>query len=240
MRSRRLIPRRRLLRRHRLICRRAKMLNKSTSTCEAQKEYFKLVFDTCCPEKERIAAAFKEAHEIRQFEIRLYWQRNLFFWGFILTFFASFVALLTNENQKDFMWALLGIALIGLFTSLAWFYIEKGSGTWQKNWELHIDFLEDRITGKLHKTMLGEEGQFLSLATILRHFIFSVGVVWFVLFLVVASLVWTELKCVFVAIGEWLVLNQGVWTYLLLLVIVMGFVYPKIYWETSDRTLGIK
>lgn len=131
------------------------MLNKSTSPCEARKAYFKLVFGTCYPEKERIAAALKEAHEIRQFEIRLYWQRNLFFWGFILTFFASFVALLTNENQKDFIWALLGIALIGLFTSIAWFYIEKGSGTWQKNWELHIDFLEDHITGKLHKTMLG-------------------------------------------------------------------------------------
>ena len=48
------------------------MLNKSTSPCEARKAYFKLVFGTCYPEKERIAAALKEAHEIRQFEIRLY------------------------------------------------------------------------------------------------------------------------------------------------------------------------
>ena len=212
------------------------MLNKSASPCEARKAYFKLVFGTCYPEKERIAAALKEAHEIRQFEIRLYWQRNLFFWGFILTFFASFVALLTNENQKDFIWALLGIALIGLFTSIAWFYIEKGSGTWQKNWELHIDFLEDHITGKLHKTMLGEEGQFFSLATILRHFIFSVGVVWFILLMVAVSMLSTELKCIFVAIGEWL----GAWAYLFapVLGIAMAFCYPRKLWKTSGRTLG--
>ena len=96
------------------------MLNKSTSPCEARKAYFKLVFGTCYPEKERIAAALKEAHEIRQFEIRLYWQRNLFFWGFILTFFGGFIALFAGENKDNYIrLLLLGITLIGLFTSIA-------------------------------------------------------------------------------------------------------------------------
>ena len=26
---------------------------------------------------------------------------------------------------------------------------------WQKNWGMHIDYLEDDITGKLHKTIMG-------------------------------------------------------------------------------------
>ncbi|MGB0756479.1 MAG: hypothetical protein ACPGQU_08640, partial [Candidatus Puniceispirillaceae bacterium] len=100
-------------------------------------------------------------------------------------------------------------------------------------WELHIDFLEDHITGKLHKTMLGEEGQFFSLATILRHFIFSVGVVWFILLMVAVSMLSTELKCVF---EGWL----GAWAYLLApaLGIAMAFCYPRKLWKTSGRTLG--
>ena len=104
---------------------------------------------------------------------------------------------------------------------IAWFYIEKGSGTWQKNWELHIDFLEDHITGKLHKTMLGEEGQFFFSSNDFAAFYFSVGVVWFILLMVAVSMLSTELKCIFVAIGEWL----GAWAYLLapVLGIAMAF-----------------
>ena len=84
--------------------------------------------------------------------------------------------------------------------------------------------------------MLGEEGQFFSLATILRHFIFSVGVVWFILLMVAVSMLSKELKCIFVAIGEWL----GAWAYLLapVLGIAMAFCYPRKLWKTSGRTLG--
>ena len=149
---------------------------------DRQKDYFKLVFGTDEPERDKVEAALEKAHEIRQFEIRLYWQRSLFFWGFILTFFGAYMLLLSQEKLSNYIILALPIlALIGLFSSFAWYHIELGSASWQKNWELHIDFLEDHVTGRLHKTILGKENHFFSLSTILRHFIIVIAFVWFVL-----------------------------------------------------------
>ena len=41
-----------------------------------RKDYFQAIFDTEYPERERIEAALDRAHEIRQFEISLYWQKR--------------------------------------------------------------------------------------------------------------------------------------------------------------------
>ena len=61
---------------------------------------------------------------------------------------------------------LLLLCNLGFFFSFAWKYLETGSKSWQKNWELHIDFLEDDITGKLHKTIMGKTDEFFSLNSI--------------------------------------------------------------------------
>ncbi|MGB1182502.1 MAG: hypothetical protein ACPG4I_03720 [Candidatus Puniceispirillaceae bacterium] len=59
---------------------------------QKQKKYFKAVFGDENPKnnKKKIEAALHRAHEVRQFEICLYWQRSLFFWGFILALFGAF------------------------------------------------------------------------------------------------------------------------------------------------------
>ena len=101
---------------------------------DKQKGYFKLVFGTPTPEEEMVKAALEKAHEIGQFEIRLYWQRSLFFWGFILTFFGAYMLLLSQEKLSNFIILALPIlALIELFSSFAWYHIELGSASWQKN-----------------------------------------------------------------------------------------------------------
>ncbi len=148
-----------------------------------QKRYFQAMFGTEYPERERIEAALDRAHEIRQFEIRLYWQRSLFFWGFVLTLFAGLGLMLTAEKQAiltDIM--SVGIALLGFFTTCAWHFIEKGSKAWQANWELHIDCLEDGITGKLYKARLwlgGKKDNFFSVSKITQTVIFVFGIFWF-------------------------------------------------------------
>ena len=209
---------------------RAKTVKAST---EEQKNYFKLVFNTQAPERDKVEAALEKAHEIRQFEIRLYWQRSLFFWGFILTFFGAYMLLFSQEDLTFFViLALLIIAIIGLYASFAWYYVEVGSASWQKNWELHIDFLENHITGRLHKTVLGVESRFFSLATILRHFIVMVGVAWFALlglagYLLGKSVEWECLHW-FIAIFSYLAL------FLSLLIIKPN---P---WRTSTKTTLVK
>ena len=149
---------------------------------QKQKKYFKAVFGTYYPDRERIDAALRLAHEIRQFEIRLYWQRSLFFWGFILALFTAFFVIWQFEEDgllEDLLLSLL--CYIGFFFSFAWKYLERGSKSWQKNWELHIDFLEDDITGKLHKTIMGKTDEFFSLNSIHNDIINMFILTWCVL-----------------------------------------------------------
>ena len=170
-----------------------------------QKAYFKKMFGTEYPERERIEAALDRAHEIRQFEIRLYWHRSFFFWGFLIILFTGLFFLIgtkqefsilakteqefsildkteqksfIRENELLFSVFLFVLCCLGLLVSFAWLYIHKGSRTWQKNWEYHIDFLEDTITGKLHKSAIGERSEFFSPSQIHKTIIQAFIIVW--------------------------------------------------------------
>lgn len=102
-------------------------------------------------------SALDRAHEIRKFEIDLLWKRA----GYVATFQAFLFAALgvsfsaDNAESEPFIYVLrLIICVVGAFSSLFWFSINKGSRFWSQNWERHIDFLEDEFEGKLYKTVL--------------------------------------------------------------------------------------
>ena len=167
------------------------MGNEMPRTIEQEKEIYRRqsaynmrVFGTEYPQKERVEAALDRAHEIRKFEIGLYWRRSFFFWGFIAVFLAAFALIIDSESIDGIKpIAAVFLSCMGLFTSIAWLYIEKGSRAWQKNWERHIDFLEDNITGKLHKTVLGKSSGFYSIAGIHSWFIASMIFFWCSIFI---------------------------------------------------------
>lgn len=104
-------------------------------------------------------AALGRAHEIRQFEIELYWKRANYFW---LLQAAVFAALgLTWKSGGDTFPAIVPVALasLGTITAVAGWLSSQGSKFWQENWEHHIDMLEDEFEGRLHKTAyVGERG----------------------------------------------------------------------------------
>ena len=52
------------------------------------------------------------------------------------------------------LFALAVTAFFCFFFSLAWTLVNKGSKFWQKNWEAHIDMLEENVTGNLYETFL--------------------------------------------------------------------------------------
>ena len=168
-----------------------------------QKDYFQAMFGTRFPKRGRIKDALNRAHEIRQFEISLYWKRSLFFWGFVLTLFGVLGLMLTAKKPTsltDFMPVV--IAPLGFFTTCAWYYVEKGSKAWMANWELHIDYLEDGITGKLYKTRLwlnGKRYNFFSASKITQTVIFAFGVFWFLtsVFVTLNALLPDKLECFF-------------------------------------------
>ena len=91
------------------------MVNNVAPKTDEERDYFTLVFGTDKPKKSEIAAALEKAHEIRQFEIRLYWQRNLFFWGGVLTFFGAYMLLLSKEDLTVY----INVALLIIAVSLS-------------------------------------------------------------------------------------------------------------------------
>jgi hypothetical protein len=98
----------------------------------------------------RRSEALKQAHDIRKFEIGLYWKRAAYFWTFIAAAFAGYFVL---QKEGEFASTYV-ITCLGFLFSLAWYYVNRGSGAWQRNWETHVDLLEDDITGPLYKTLI--------------------------------------------------------------------------------------
>jgi hypothetical protein len=95
----------------------------------------------------RQAEALKHALDIRKFEIELYWKRATYFWAFIAVAFGAFFV-----SQKDGdMGTTFVISCLGLIFSLSWYLVNRASAYWQRNWERHVDLLEDEVMGPLHK-----------------------------------------------------------------------------------------
>ena len=196
------------------------------------------MFGTKTPSKKKVRAALEKAHEIRQFEIRLYWQRSLFFWGFEAAFFVAYIAILSSANAQDLTLISAVIVFIGLCTTIMWGFVAKGSKAWQENWEHHIDMLEGEITGNLYKTMLGKTNGFYSVSKIQADFIILVGMLWFVLLVWAADqLLAGQIMCFL----EKLVEGFGViWTIVIAVVLVVLTIWRiRRHWRTSDKTLGI-
>lgn len=92
--------------------------------------------------------ALKRAHEIRQFEINLYWERSKYMYVMVGAVSAGLYNLDNSEVYVNILVSLVGVLLSG-----AWVLINKGSRFWQENWEAHIDYLEDEFEGELYKTV---------------------------------------------------------------------------------------
>jgi|ERR1700730_7657037 hypothetical protein len=99
---------------------------------------------------DRQKEALKQALDIRKFEIDLYWKRAAYFWTFIA---AAFAAYFTLQGRAEFA-SIYVVTCLGFLFSLAWYFVNRGSGAWQRNWETHVDLLEDEIMGPLYKTTL--------------------------------------------------------------------------------------
>lgn len=123
-------------------------------------------------DSDRRYKAFNLAHNIRKFEIELFWKRGTYFWAFILAAFTAHFAaagfLLDGsglslktlcELPMLSMVALCVTSFFCFFFSFAWVLMNKGSKYWQKNWEAHIDEMEGEFSGNLYETILNTNDQ---------------------------------------------------------------------------------
>lgn len=138
------------------------------SLFEAECEKHTLLKDEKSEYRKRAEKAFELAHDIRKFEIELFWKRGTYYWAYIIGSYAAYFAVLNKTMPNncslslDTMFALprltkivlCSISFLCFFFCLAWVLINKGSKFWQKNWEEHIDNLENEFSGKLYKSFL--------------------------------------------------------------------------------------
>jgi hypothetical protein len=108
--------------------------------------------------------ALARSHEIRKFEIELYWKRATYFFALQAAVFTGFgfastqasTAPNTSSNHEPILAIML--ACLGLLTALAGHLSARGSKFWMENWERHIDELESPFEGALHKAVWRKKG----------------------------------------------------------------------------------
>jgi hypothetical protein len=129
--------------------------------------------------KEQIKITYDRAWEAKNFEIDLYWRRANYFWAFQIASFAGYFTMIGSNAYRSNPQVLYFIVCIGFITGLAWVFTNKGSKTWQRHWEIHVDMLEDNITGPLYKFVTAPKTYSVSkINEIVSKFIMTI---WFIL-----------------------------------------------------------
>ncbi len=133
--------------------------------------------------REARRAALNRAHEIRKFEIELYWKRAAHFWLLQAAVFTA-IGLVWRIPPVDLS-PIVPVALAALGAVAAWagYLSARGSKFWQENWEFHIDMLEDEFEGRLHKTAyVGYDGTAWSVSGINERLSFCFFIFWIIIF----------------------------------------------------------
>lgn len=104
-------------------------------------------------------AALERSHDIRKFEIELYWKRANYFWLLQAAVFAAVGLIWKDKDSAVPPLVPVALASLGAIAAAASWFSSQGSKFWQENWEHHIDMLEDEFEGCLHKTAyVGRDG----------------------------------------------------------------------------------
>jgi hypothetical protein len=111
------------------------------------------------PKDSRLAKAYETALDIRKFEIELYWKRAGYFWLLLAALATSLGLVLTAGNEQLVSAArretmALFISCAGTVLAICWMIVNRASKTWQRNWELQVDVLEDVVVGPQYKTVM--------------------------------------------------------------------------------------
>jgi len=101
----------------------------------------------------QIEKAYNQSWAAKNFEIENYWKRANYFWAFQVASFAGYFSVLSSEKLEQSPQISFVTVCIGLVTAFAWSFTNRGSKTWQRHWEIHVDMLEEKITGPLYKTV---------------------------------------------------------------------------------------
>ena len=81
------------------------------------------------------------AADTRKFEIERFWQRSLFFWGFITAAVVAYGAATKSPQLQSLA------ACYGFLCSLAWSLQNRGSKYWHESWEKKVEHVQCAVLG---------------------------------------------------------------------------------------------
>jgi hypothetical protein len=128
---------------------------------------------------DKLKEAYNKAHDIRKFEIDLYWKRTSYLWTLIAALITVSGVLLASYyrlpdgslDKKILLWLVAGVASLGVITTVISSKILESGEYWQKNWEYHVNVLEPLFSGSLYGTLLNSKEQRYSISK-LNHAIY--------------------------------------------------------------------
>jgi hypothetical protein len=136
----------------------------------------KLGFD---PRKDTIRASklLDRAHEIRRFELDMYWRRAAYFWAFQAVSFGGVGLLIKDGAGPAHNFLFLALSIVGALTALVGYLTAIGSKFWQENWESHVDLLEEAVGERLTRIIITEGGRRFSVSKANKNLmlLFTVG-----------------------------------------------------------------
>lgn len=100
--------------------------------------------EATAPDSATKIKAFDIAHENRKLEIQLFWQRSLFFWGFVAASLVGYAQTIKDNQHFSTVFA-----LFGLVCSIVWSRGNRGSKYWQEYWEKKVNFFQHFTTGNI-------------------------------------------------------------------------------------------
>lgn len=133
--------------------------------------------------------SYDKAHDIRKFEIDLYWKRTTYVWTLIASLITVAGLLLAAyyrvDLDKEGKHALLGlvasIAVLGVLITIIASKMIQGGEYWQKNWEYHVNLLEPLFSGRLYGTLINTSLKRYSISRLNKLLYFVILGVWLLL-----------------------------------------------------------
>ncbi|NIF20134.1 RipA family octameric membrane protein [Candidatus Pantoea multigeneris] len=150
---------------------------------------------------EKLKESYDKAHDIRKFEIELYWKRTTYIWTLVAALITACAILAADyyrvhdtESLKDsalsetrnlLLASLAGVSFFGVIITITTSFILKSGEYWQKNWEYHVSLLEPLFSGRLYSSLLDKDNNRYSIAG-LNNFLYVVFIfLWIVIFVII-------------------------------------------------------
>lgn len=123
---------------------------------------------------DKLREAYNKAHDIRKFEIDLYWKRATYFWTLTAALITIFGLFLSNylkpapppPTNENLLVSLSIVSSIGFLLSIFSLMTITSGKYWQKNWEFHITKLQFLFSGDLYQNNIPREKYIYSISNI--------------------------------------------------------------------------